>query len=227
MEFKPIELDYYIDDVTKEMQSVYMEFRPLALSLKSGEAFEFNIQRNAENLTEEFEIRDGHVIRAGRYWTNRGEFQFETFEGRPVVAAVGFNWGEFYDGTSTEWEAELAWKPSKHFSARRRLSPGPTSGSPDGAFAIDEVVGRMNLSLNPRLFGSVFAQWNNDENEILFNFRVTWIPKPGATSISSSTSSATRSIRRRWRLNKTVAMLKFVWYFRHKVSGDIFLSGGQ
>lgn len=213
MEFKPIELSYYIDDLTREMQSVYMEFRPLGLQLKSGEAFEFNIQRNAENLTEDFEIRDGHIIRAGRYWTNRGEIQFETFEGRSLVASLGANWGKFYDGSSTEWEADLSWKMNKYFSTSLAYQRSDIR-LPDGDFAIDEVVGRMNFSVTPKLFGSVFTQWNNDENKILFNFRVTWIPKPGANLyFVLNQFGDTLDPHGNWRLNKTVAMLKFVWYF--------------
>jgi hypothetical protein len=215
MEFKPLELSYYIDDVTHEMQSVYMEFRPLGLSLKSGDSFEFNIQRNAENLTEDFEIRDGFIIPAGRYWTNRGEFQVETFEGRPVAVSAGVNWGRFYDGTSTEWEADLDWKPGRHFSASAGYQRTDIR-LPAGAFAIDEVLGRLNLSLSPRLYGSVFGQWNNDDDEILFNFRVTWIPKPGAVLYFVFNQFGDTLDPHTWRMNKTVAMVKFVWYFSTK-----------
>jgi len=213
LEFIPIELDYYIDDLTREMQSVYTEFRPLGVQFKSGESLEFNFQREAENLTEEFEIREGYVIDAGRYWTNRWEFQFETFEGRPIVAGIGVNWGKFYDGRSTEWEADLAWKPSKFFSASTSYQRTDIRLG-GGAFAIDEVVGRLNFSLNPRLFGSVYTQWNNDDDEIRFNFRITWIPKPGAYFyFVFNQFGDTLDPHGNWRLNKTVAMMKFVWYF--------------
>jgi hypothetical protein len=215
MEFKPLELSYYLDDITHEMQSVYMEFRPLGLSLKSGDSFEFNIQRNAENLTEDFEIRDGFLIPAGRYWTNRGEFQVETFEGRPVAVSAGVNWGRFYDGTSTEWEADLGWKPGRHFSASAGYQRTDIR-LPDGTFAVDEFLGRLNLSINPRLYGSVFGQWNNDDDEILFNFRVTWIPKPGAILYFVFNEFGDTLDPHAWRMNKTVAMVKFVWYFSTK-----------
>jgi hypothetical protein len=215
MEFKPLELSYYLDDITHEMQSVYMEFRPLGLSLKSGDSFEFNIQRNAENLTEDFEIRDGFLIPAGRYWTNRGEFQVETFEGRPVAVSAGVNWGRFYDGTSTEWEADLGWKPGRHFSASAGYQRNDIR-LPAGEFAVDEVLGRLNLSINPRLYGSVFGQWNNDDDEILFNFRVTWIPKPGAILYFVFNEFGDTLDPHAWRMNKTVAMVKFVWYFSTK-----------
>jgi hypothetical protein len=215
LEFKPIELNYYIDDITKEMQSVYMEFRPLGLFLKSGDAMEFNIQRNAENLTEEFEIRDGFIIPAGRYWMTRGEIQFETFDGRPLVFDGGINWGEFYDGTSTEWEAGLTWKLSRHFSTSANYARADIRLAA-GSFAIDEVVARMNLALSPRLYGSVFGQWNNDDDEILFNFRVTWIPKPGAYLYLVLNQFGDTLDPRGWRMNTTVAMIKFVWYFNTK-----------
>lgn len=86
---------------------------------------------------------------------------------------------------------------------------------PLDGFAIDEVVTRMNFSVTPKLFGAVFAQWNNDTNEVLFNFRVTWIPKPGA-NVYFVLNEFGETLNPRWRLNKTVAMIKFVWTFDTK-----------
>jgi hypothetical protein len=213
LQFKPIELNYYIDDVTHRMQSVYMEFRPLGLFFKSGETLEINVQRNAEDLTEDFEIRPGHVIPTGRYWTNRGEIQFSTFDGRPLVFVARVNWGNFYDGSSAEWSTQFTWKPNKYYSLN--LSYKRTNiRLPNDGFAIDELVTRMNFSLTPKLFGSIFGQWNNDENKILFNFRITWIPKPGAVLyFVLNQFGDTLDPHQKWRLAKTVAMLKFVWYF--------------
>jgi hypothetical protein len=213
LQFKPIEINYYIDDVTLKMQSVYMEFRPLGVFFKSGETLEINIQRNAEDLTEDFEIREGHVIPTGHYWTNRGEIQFSTFDGRPLVFDAGVNWGKFYNGSSTEWDAQATWKPNKYYALN--LSYKRTDiRLPDGGFAIDELVTRMNFSLTPKLFGAVFVQWNNDENKILFNFRITWIPKPGAVLyFVLNQFGDTLDPHQNWRLTKTVAMIKFVWYF--------------
>lgn len=213
LQFKPVEINYYLDDVTHEMQSVYMEFRPLGVFFKSGETLEVNVQRNAENLTEPFEIRDGHVISAGRYWTTRGEIQFESFEGRPLVFAGAVNWGQFFKGTSTEWEGEATWKPSQYYSLSLAYQRN-CNHLPGWEFTIDEVESRMSFSLTPKLFGSIYAQWNNDENKILFNYRFTWIPKPGASlNLVFNQFGDNLDPERRWRVNKTVAMLKFVWFF--------------
>lgn len=214
LQIKPLDLNYYIDDITREMQSVYMEFRPLAVFFKSGENLEINIQRNAENLTEDFEIRPGYIIPTGRYWTNRGEVQFATFDGRPFVFDGGVNWGAFYDGSSTEWETQLTWKPNRFCSLGLSYARSDIR-LPGGGFAIDEVVSRLNFSVTPMLYGSIFTQWNNDENEVRFNFRFTWIPKPGAF-LYFVLNQFDDTLNPRWRLNKTVAMIKFVWYFSTK-----------
>ncbi|MCJ7682166.1 MAG: carbohydrate binding family 9 domain-containing protein, partial [Candidatus Aminicenantes bacterium] len=217
LEIKPIDINYYIDDITREMQSVYMEFRPLGMALKSGDFFEFNIERNAENLTEDFEIREGFIIPAGRYWTNRAELQIESFEGRPVIVDAAVNWGQFYNGSSTEWEAQLSWKVNRYFGTSIAYQRTDIR-LPAGPLAIDEVVGRMSFSVTPKLFGSVFAQWNNDDDdEILINFRITWIPKPGASLyFVLNQFGDTLNPHARIRMNNTVALIKFVWYFNTK-----------
>jgi hypothetical protein len=212
LQFKPLDLKYYTDDVTGQMESVYMEFRPLGVFFKSGEMLEINIIRDAENLTEDFEIRAGHVIPVGKYWTNRGEIQFSTFDGRPVVFSASLNWGQFYSGSSSEWDAQVGWKPNRYYG----LSLSYTRTDirlPTGGFAIDEVVTRMNISLTPRLFGAIFAQWNNDENKILLNFRLTWIPKPGAALyFVLNQFGDTLDPHQNVRLDQISAMIKFVWY---------------
>ena len=45
LEIKPFEFEYYFTDRTNELESMEYEFRPLGFSLKSGDKFEFNIQR--------------------------------------------------------------------------------------------------------------------------------------------------------------------------------------
>ena len=176
--FKPFDFNYYFDDRTKEMQSLYTEFRPLGFDTKSGEFFELNFQYRGENLTEDFHIHPGITIPKGRYWFTDWEIQAETFDGRPLYTALKVRWGGFYNGTRTEWSQELTWQPGPHF----RISGDYTLNKitlPEGSFMVHEVGGRINTAINPNLFGSLFGQWNNEDKEVLVNFRVNWIPKPG------------------------------------------------
>ena len=209
--FKPFDFNYYIDDRTHQMQSLWSEFRPLGFTTKSGEFFEGNIQRRAENLTEDFEIHHGVVIPKGEYWFTNYELQFATFGGRPVYGFVFVNWGDFYDGKRIEWFVRSTFQVNKHLSLSTDFSQNDID-LPGGHFIVNEFGGRINLAINPDLFGSVFGQWNNDENELLLNFRVNWIPQPGK-NFYFVVNQAFDATGGRWQTTATTVLTKLIWRF--------------
>ncbi|MCK5077755.1 MAG: hypothetical protein KAR38_15335, partial [Calditrichia bacterium] len=176
---KPLDIDYYYDDQTGRLISFEAEFRPLGFSTKSGESFELNIKRIVENLDEDFDIQDDVVISDGEYWFTHYEIQFETFTGRPVFAVYEVNWGDFYNGSRLEWFGSAVWRLNKHFSISYDLQQNIIK-LPEGDFTVNEHAGRIEYAVNTNLFGAVFGQWNNEDQEAIFNFRFNWIPKPGA-----------------------------------------------
>jgi hypothetical protein len=56
-ELKPIDVDYYWTDDTNQLESIGAEWRPLGFGTKSGEWFEYNIQRFYDRLSKPFEIQ--------------------------------------------------------------------------------------------------------------------------------------------------------------------------
>ncbi len=211
LELKPLEIKYYIDDHTKELQSFLWEFRPLAFTAKSGDSIEFNIIRHGENLVEEYEIFEDIVIPMGKYWFTRYEIETQTFSGRPLFFEFSVNWGDFYKGTRTEWEGVLTWRINKHFNISTDFQRNVVS-LPAGDFTINEIGTRLNIALTPKLFGSIFAQWNDEDNEILLNFRVNWIPKPGA-DLFLIVNHLTDTFEKRWGKKHLAVLLKFIWRF--------------
>ena len=210
-EIKPLDINYFIDDETGEMQSVFMEFRPLGFATKSGEFVEFNIQRLAENLIEDFEINDGVIIPPDTYWFTRFEVQGSTFSGRPVSSDFGINWGGFFDGSRTELEARLVWRPSKYLSLstdyqRNRIS------LPAGSFQVEEIGGRADFAFSPSLFGAVFGQWNSEDHEVLLNLRINWIPRPGTDLFFVINQGADTHLSP-WLSTGTTVATKLVWRF--------------
>ena len=209
--FKPLDIDYYFDDQTGQLISFGSEFRPLGFSTKSGEFFEFNIQRDAENLLEPFEIHDDVLIPTGEYWFTRYEIQVHTFSGRPLFGFGEINWGEFYKGHRTQLQLFLVYRLSKYLSFSVNATQNDVN-LPEGAFTTQEYNGRVEYAFNPNLFGSVFGQWNSNDREMLFNFRLNWIPKPGADlyfvvnqSFDTNTS--------KWKGTNTAVLSKLVWRF--------------
>lgn len=210
-EVKPLDVSYYIDDETHQMQSLSTEFRPFGFGTQSGEFVEFNIQYLGENLVEDFEIADDIVIPAGRYWFTRYEIQGSSFSGRPVSVDMEISWGAFHDGTRTEAGAGVSWRTGKHVSVSADFQRNWIS-LPGGRFAVSELGGRVNFAASPKLFGSLFGQWNNEDRRALFNFRVNWIPKPG-TDLFLVFNQEVDTTESRWRATGTTAATKLVWRF--------------
>ncbi len=177
--FKPIDLNYYINEKTKETESVFYEWRPFGFVSKSGEFFEFNIQHLYDKPTEDFELIDSIYIPAGSYWDNRYEIQFSTFRGRKIAADASFNAGEFYTGNRQEFGIYT------HFNFNKHLNIGLDWQRnyiqlPGKSFVTNEVGGRVDYAFNPKLQTSMFAQWNNEDENVLVNYRINWIPKIGS-----------------------------------------------
>ena len=209
--FKPFDFNYYINDKTHALQSLYTEFRPLGFTTKSGEFFESNIQRRAENLTEDFEIHDGVIIPKGEYWFTQYELQFATFEGRPVYGFLFVNWGDFYTGKRTEWFVRSVFQINKNINISSDFTQNYIT-LPQGSFIVNEFGGRINIALSPDLFGSIFGQWNNDDDEVLLNFRVNWIPTPG-TNFYFVVNQAFDTQISGWHSTNTTVLTKLIWRF--------------
>ncbi len=209
--FKPLDIDYFFDDQTGRLISFGSEFRPLGFSTKSGEFFEFNIQHDAENLTEPFEIHENIIIPTGEYWFTRYEIQVHSFSGRPLFGFGEINWGEFYKGHRTRIEVFMVYRLSKFLSLSASANKNDIT-LPEGAFTTEEYNGRIEYAYNPNLFGSMFGQWNSDDREVLLNLRLNWIPKPGAdlyfvVNQSFDTSGG------KWKGTNTAVLSKLVWLF--------------
>ncbi len=177
--FKPIDINYYINDDTKDLESIMYEWRPFGFVSKSGEFMEFNIIHLYDKPTEDFELIDSVYIPAGSYWDNRFEIQFSTFKGRKIAAEAVVNVGEFYTGHRQEYEIYTYFNFNRHLNIgldwqRNNIQLAQNS------FTTNEIGGRIDYAFNPKLQTSVFTQWNDEDENILINYRINWIPKIGS-----------------------------------------------
>lgn len=177
--FKPIDLNYFINNETKKLESVFYEWRPLGFVTKSGEFMEFNVQHVFDNPTEAFELVDDIFIPAGKYWDNRLELQFSSFRGRKVAAALEANVGGFYTGKRQRFELNTYYNVNKYLNINIDWQRNYVQ-FPQRSFSTDEIGGRIDYAFNPKLQTSIFAQWNTEDDTILVNYRANWIPKIGS-----------------------------------------------
>jgi len=178
-EVKPIDLDLFFTDETNELESADIEWRPIGFSTKSGEVFEFNIKRTFDRLDEDFEIREDAAIPKGKYWFTHYEFQLETYGSRSISMNNLIDFGNFYNGHRTEIQSELKWNLNKHFNLFVDYQKNIIS-LPSINFVTDEVGARIDYAFSPKMYTSFSGQWNNDDDEMILNFRFNWIPQIGS-----------------------------------------------
>ncbi len=209
--FKPLDMNWFIYDDSKRLQSFSYEIRPLGFETRSGEFFEFNIQRRAEGLQEPFNLRDSIQIAPGNYWMTRYEIQAETFSSRLFSIETAINWGEFYNGRITSGELDLNWRASRYLNVNMGYEHNWVN-LPEGKFQTRLVNNRIEYAISPNVFGSLFSQWNNEDEQILLNYRLQVIPKIGADFFFIVNQVLDTSTAK-WRFSQTVVIGKLIWRF--------------
>jgi len=208
--FKPIDINYYINPETKKTETVFYELRPFGFVTKSGEFMEFNVQYIYDNPTENFELVDSAVIPAGKYGDTRFEIQLSTFSGRKISAQAFANVGKFYTGYRQEYAFVTFFNFNKHLNLSFDWQRNYIN-LPEKSFTTDEISSRIDYAFSPVFQTGLFAQWNNEDKNILINYRINWIPKIGSYFyfIINQEFNTENTIK----LERTTIIGKLIWRF--------------
>ncbi|MEA3500993.1 MAG: DUF5916 domain-containing protein [Candidatus Marinimicrobia bacterium] len=208
--FKPIDINYYINNETKKTESVFYEWRPFGFVAKSGDFFEFNVQHEIDKPTESFELFGNDTIPAGNYWDNRLEIIMKTFGGRKISAFAIVSGGEFYTGHRQKIGLFPSFNINKHLNFELDWERNYIQ-LPEHSFTTDEFGGNIAYAFNPKLQTSLFAQWNNEDNNIVVNYRINWIPKIG--SYFYFVINQEYDTENDFNLERTTIVGKLIWRF--------------
>ena len=211
LNLKPLDINYYVNEETNQLESIFYELRPFGFVTKSGEVTEFNVQWLFDRLEEPFELLDTIVIPEGEYWDTRGEVQLETFSGRKLSGEIFLNWGEFYTGKRTRFSLAGNFSLNKHWYMSAEWNRNFLKFDALN-FITDEVGGRVIYAYNPKLNTSLFGQWNNEDDEVLLNFRINWIPKIGS-DFYFVVNQVIETSNGNFRFTETTILAKLIWRF--------------
>lgn len=158
-----------------QLQSGYNLLSSYTLFENGSELF-VGVPFQTEVLDQDFEIRDGTFIPAGRYEFARFVADYYSDRSRLLSGSVTEKFGDFYNGTINTLELGAAWKPSMHWKIdlhyQRNDIDLPVAG---GTFATDLFIGRINLGLTTKMFSKLFVQWNGSDRDLnvnlLFNYQ--------------------------------------------------------
>ncbi len=176
---KPWGYTAYFTHSTGELESFSNETRPIGAILKTGDRFEFNLIQNYDRLDEAFNLTDNIDIPIGKYMMYKYEFQFETYNARRLWSSFLYNWGDFYTGKIQTFEAELGININKHLNINGNYTINYVQFSAEN-ITTNEIALYLNYAFTTKLNISLFSQYNDLEQVMIYNFRLHLIPKIGS-----------------------------------------------
>ena len=170
------EIDFILDSDNELETRTFIWSTWLELDTKGWGGL--RIYRNFENLTDDFEIREGIIIPRGKYSYNNYNLMLNA-QGQVFNGRFGFNIGDFYNGTRRGFDLRF----DIRFSGRLSLEPRYEFNRvtlPEGSFDTNVFGGRVIYSFSTDLFTKLYVQWNSDRNLVTTNFLVNYIYQPGS-----------------------------------------------
>ncbi|OGU58120.1 MAG: hypothetical protein A2X64_05635 [Ignavibacteria bacterium GWF2_33_9] len=211
LSIQPIDMNVYWTDDTNELESAEFEVKPFGVELTTEDYFGLEFRRRFDRLDEDFELADDFIIPAGRYWFNSYALEINTFSGRKMTNWVWLQFGDYYDADYFNFYLTLAWNINKHLNISGEYSYNNLTRG-DSKFMSNSILARIDYAFNPKANLGLFAQWNDEMDQLLLNFRVSLIPVIGS-DIYLVINQTYSNLRVKAELLETVALLKVVWRF--------------
>ena len=136
--------------------------------------------------------------------------QLSSFRGRKISGYLEANVGEFYTGNRQRFELGTNININKHLNFNVDWQRNYVQ-LPEESFMTDEIGGRIDYAFNPKLNSSIYAQWNTEDDDIVVNYRINWIPKIGSWFyfVINQEFDTSDGIT----LERTTIMGKLIWRF--------------
>ena len=178
LQFTPIE-SVFILDKDNNLLGADMEFKPIGFSTIHDDNFSFEINREFDFVQTPFDIFENTVIPAGKYWYTTLGASLRTGRGRPLYGTIEFSAGDYYTGKRKSFYSQLNWISDKQFTLSVDYQRNEISLS-QRDFTTNEIGTNLSYDFSTKTHSSVFAQWNNGENELNINYRFNWEPEVGS-----------------------------------------------
>ncbi len=155
------------------------------VTLLDGTTFDWNYTHDFERIMKTFNVsgvndsgdRVSLKVPVGDYRSDRGSFSFASDRSRPFSGNIGYDWGDYYNGT----EKSLTLGVRYHYSYRFRTSFTYTRNHvdlPQGSLHTDQTGLTAEYTFNPKMSLSSFIQYNNQSDQLSSNIRFRLIHHP-------------------------------------------------
>jgi len=167
-----------IDLIDGGLQSQAILIKPADMRSNANDLLSFAYMMDKENLLSPFEISEGIIIPIGNYSFDRTSLAIESGAQRVLNIKLEYTTGEFFDGDIQSVEAELGWRPSKHFRMQTAVRVDDVE-LPQGDFTTRLASTELELVFSNTLSWVNLIQYDNVSDSIGLASRVHWMPQAG------------------------------------------------
>ncbi len=170
----------YVTDRESRLQTLLAGVGP-AIIFSDGSFVFVNYLRNAEGLTEPFELRDGVEVPVGTYRGNQVFLHYEGSRSRRISAIGGLMGGSFYGGKLASWNIGIEGRPHQRLNLGAQYYRNDIDVPvPGGTYATNIIIGRATLAFSPQAYLRALVQRDDDTRELRANVLFRYTYKPGA-----------------------------------------------
>lgn len=178
LNFTLFQLDNYWDEYNTLITSNF-SFSPFGLITNAEDFLRLEINRNFDFVEKDFNLIDTIYVRSGKYRFNSTGIFFNTSRSRKFFIELNLSDGTYYSGKRKNFSSELTFMFSKNLSLSTDFEINKIEISNQN-FYTKEFGLRLQYDFSTMTYSSIFAQWNNDLNELNINYRFRWQPKIGS-----------------------------------------------
>ncbi len=177
------------------MESRQVNFSPFKIRFKSGEEFSYTINKNYEYLEKQFNIFSSYIIPIGNYEYYRHNLSVTSAGSRNLAGDCSYAWGDFYNGTRTDFNIGVNYKVAVPFFVGARYKQNEVN-LPDGNFTARIYSVNANVLFSPDVTLYNYLQYDNSSKIIGIQSRFQWIFKPGNAIIVAWTTKLSKPLER-------------------------------
>ncbi|MCX6155375.1 MAG: DUF5916 domain-containing protein [Candidatus Kapabacteria bacterium] len=205
------DVSYIINDETKALKLLEMTFSPISLDFETGDNFGFYYVKNIEKVDYTFDFFKKISIDSGLYRDTRYSLSLNSYSGRLISGNFSLRWGQLYGHFGYQYSADLNIRLIDNFQFN--FYAEQTWAAMDNDYLKSmRFNSQVEYFINTKLYGSLFSQWNNEDDNIMINFRLNWIPVIG-TNFYFIFNQNVSTINPKLNLSQTSIMTKLVWRF--------------
>lgn len=176
--FMPVEFDIQHEPGGRIVSYEY-EIMPVSLLFESNDRVSFTYTKGYDSPDNDFTIFKNTLIKSGGYHSNSFGMNIFTSHSRPVFGTIGMEYGDFYGGKRFELESEVNAATSGNFGMTLGYRFNDISIN-DRRINTNEIFSRLKFTLNVNTASFLLVQWNNEIEELNFNFKINYKPTPGS-----------------------------------------------